>query len=145
MSGDRTEEGAVMATVAVFMVALLAVVALVYDGGRAITAKRRAINQAEQAARAGARAVDPASLRTAGATAPGVAPRLDPAGAAAQARAYLAASGSAGTVQVAGDTVQVTVTFQERTLLLGLLGIDSFSGSGTAEAVSVRGVGGEDP
>jgi len=143
MSARDTEEGAVMATVAVFMVALLAVVALVYDGGRAITAKRRAINQAEQAARAGARAVDPASLRAAGA--PGGPPRLDPAGAAAQARAYLTASGSAGTVQVAGDTVQVTVTFQEQTLLLGVLGIDSFSGSGTAEAVSVRGVGGEDP
>ena len=143
MSAERTEEGAVMATVAVFMVALLAVVALVYDGGRAITAKRRAINQAEQAARAGARAVDPASLRAAGG--PSAAPRLDPAAAAAQARAYLTATGSAGTVQVAGDTVQVTVTFQEQTLLLGVLGIDSFSGSGTAEAVSVRGVGGEDP
>jgi hypothetical protein len=139
-AGDA-EEGAVIATVAVFMVALLAVTALVYDGGRAITAKRRAINQAEQAARAGARAVDPALLRSAA----DATPRLDPVAAAAQARAYLGAVGSQGSVQVAGDTVQVTVTFQERTLLLGLLGIDSFAGSGTAEAVSVRGIGEEDP
>jgi hypothetical protein len=140
MPRDRAEAGSVTAIVSVFFVALLAVGALVYDGGRAITAKRRAINQAEQAARAGARALDAATLRD------GRAPvRLDARAAATQAQAYLDGIGATGTVAVAGGTVRVTVTFQERTLLLGVLGIDRFSGSGTADAVSVGGVGEEDP
>jgi hypothetical protein len=134
------ERGAVTAMVAVFFVGLLAVAALVYDGGRAITAKRRAINQAEQAARAGARAVDPAALRAGGPD------RLDPQVAADQARSYLASVGATeSSVVVSGTTVEVTVTFQEPTLLLGLLGIDRFGGTGTADARSVRGIGEEQP
>jgi Putative Flp pilus-assembly TadE/G-like len=133
------ERGAVTAIVAVFLVGLMAAAALVYDGGRAITAKRRAINQAEQAARAGARALDPAALRA------GQAERVDAAAAGQQARAYLDSVDASGTVTVRGATVEVTVTFREPTLLLGLVGLDSFSGTGSADAVSVRGVGEEDP
>jgi hypothetical protein len=134
------ERGAVTALVAVFFVALLAVAGLVYDGGRAITAKRRAINQAEQAARAGARAIDPAALRA------GAPDRLDARVAAEQARSYLASVGATeSSVAVSGTRVQVTVSFREPTLLLGLLGIDRFGGTGTADALSVRGVGEEDP
>jgi hypothetical protein len=138
VNGDR-EQGAVVATVAVFMVALMGVTALVYDGGRAITAKRRAINQAEQAARAGARALDAGALRGEGNR-----DRLDRGAAVAQARAYLAQVGSSGTVEVTDRGVTVSVTFRERTLLLGMLGIDSFTGTGTADAVSVRGVADEE-
>ncbi|HKE98486.1 MAG TPA: pilus assembly protein TadG-related protein [Actinomycetes bacterium] len=138
---DRGQAGAVTAIVAVFFVALLAAAALVYDGGRAITAKRRAINQAEQAARAGARALDAAALRRG----PDAPVPLDARAAAAQAQAYLDAIGAAGTVEVTGGTVRVTVAYREPTLLLGLVGIDQFSGSGTADAVSVRGVEEEDP
>ena len=137
--GGQGERGAVTAIVAVFFVALLAVAALVYDGGRAITAKRRAINQAEQAARAGARALDPAALRA------GQAERVDAAAARQQASAFLDSVGASGTVAVRGATVEVTVTFRQPTLLLGLVGLDSFSGTGSADAVSVRGVGEEDP
>ena len=133
------DRGAVTAIVAVFLVGLMAAAALVYDGGRAITAKRRAINQAEQAARAGARAIDPAALRA------GQPERVDVAAADQQARQYLDSVGATGTVSVKGATVQVTVTYRQPTLLLGLVGVDSFSGSGSADAVSVRGVGVEDP
>jgi len=136
---EELERGAVTAMVAVFLVGLMAAAALVYDGGRAITAKRRAINQAEQAARAGARALDPAALRA------GEADRIDAEAAHEQAEAYLDSVGAGGTVAVHGDTVEVTVTFREPTLLLGLVGLDSFSGTGSADAVSVRGVGKEDP
>jgi Flp pilus assembly protein TadG len=133
------ERGAVTAIVAVFLVGLMAAAALVYDGGRAITAKRRAINQAEQAARAGARALDPGALRA------GQPERVDAAAAGDQARAYLDSVGASGTVSVKGATVEVTVTYRQPTLLLGLVGVDSFSGSGSADALSVRGVGVEDP
>src|SRR4029453_15130144 len=97
---SRDEAGAVTAIVAVFLVALLAVAALVYDGGRAITAKRRAINRAEQAARAGARALDAGALR-AGADTP---VRLDERAAAAQAQGYLDGIGATGSVEVTGAT-----------------------------------------
>jgi Flp pilus assembly protein TadG len=134
--GDRDgEAGGVMALVAVLMVGLLAVVGLVYDGGRAITAQRRAINIAEQAARAGARALDATTLRTA---APD---RLDPQAAVAEAEAYLASVGATGQVTVTGDLVQVTVAYSEPTRLLGLVGITRYSGTGTADAHSVKGVG----
>jgi Putative Flp pilus-assembly TadE/G-like len=136
---DERERGAVTAMVAVFLVGLLAAAALVYDGGRAITAKRRAINRAEQAARAGARALDPAALRA------GQAERVNPDAAREQAEAYLDSVNASGTVTVRGASVEVTITFREPTLLLGLVGVDSFDGTGSAEAVSVRGVGEEDP
>jgi Flp pilus assembly protein TadG len=136
--GER-DRGAVTAIVAVFLVGLMAAAALVYDGGRAITAKRRAINQAEQAARAGARAIDPGALRA------GQPERVDVAAANEQAKAYLDSVGASGTVGVKGATVEVTVTYRQPTLLLGLVGVDSFSGTGSADALSVRGVGVEDP
>ena len=133
------ERGAVTAIVAVFLVGLMAAAALVYDGGRAITTKRRAINQAEQAARAGARAIDPGALRA------GQPERVDVAAANQQAQAYLDSVGASGTVSVKGATVEVTVSYRQPTLLLGLVGVDNFSGSGSADALSVRGVGVEDP
>src|SRR6266545_4681866 len=61
----RAEEGGVVtAFVVVMAIALLLVTGLVFDGGRAIVAKRHAINVAEQAARAGAQAIDIASVRS---------------------------------------------------------------------------------
>ena len=46
-----------------FTVALLAIAGLVIDGGYALGAKREAMNNAEQAARAGADALNQGALR----------------------------------------------------------------------------------
>ena len=59
----RDERGVAAAFVVLFTVALLTVAGLVIDGGYALAAKREAMNQAEQAARAGADAISAASLR----------------------------------------------------------------------------------
>src|SRR5574341_871463 len=84
------EAGGVLPLVAVLLVGLVAIAALVGDGGNALTAKRRAINLAEQAARAGAQELAPASLRT------GRPYRLDPAAASRAAERYLARAGVGG-------------------------------------------------
>ena len=68
---------------------LLAVLALIvigfgFDGANVLTAKRRGINVAEQAARAGAGQLDLAALRA------GQAYRIDPAKARQAAQQYLA-------------------------------------------------------
>ena len=93
--------GAVTVFVVVLAAALLVMAGLVIDGGYALAAREEATNTAEQAARAGADALAPESVRAGGA------PSVDPAAAAAAATRYLAAVEHTGTVAVAGDTVTV--------------------------------------
>src|SRR5581483_8008697 len=50
----RDDDGSVTAFVAVLLVALFALMGLVVDGGTAISAQQSAVDEAEQAARAGA-------------------------------------------------------------------------------------------
>src|SRR3546814_2863091 len=57
------ERGSVTAFVVIMTSALLAMAGLVIDGGYALAAHRRAFNEAEAAARAGAQAVDLDTLR----------------------------------------------------------------------------------
>ncbi|MDT9594886.1 pilus assembly protein TadE [Nocardioides zeae] len=111
-------------------VALLAVAALVLDGGYTLAAKREAMNHAEQAARAGADALDEAALRN-GATLVG------PDAAAAAAQTYLAQAGATGTVQVAGGVVTVTVSGTRDTLLLSAIGVNSMDFQAEASALSI--------
>src|SRR3546814_6287344 len=60
------ERGSVTAFVVIMTSALLAMAGLVIDGGYALAAHRRAFNEAEAAARAGAQAVDLDTLRATG-------------------------------------------------------------------------------
>ena len=83
---------------------VLAFAGLVLDAGLAISTKVQAVSDAQSAARAGARELDVAALRTNGVI------RLDPAQAQAAARSWLTRAGLAGTVTVTPDTVTVTVT-----------------------------------
>lgn len=126
----RDERGQVTAFVAVFAVALLAVAGLVIDGGAVLAAKRRAISEAEGAARAGAQMLAPAALHQGEA-------RPDPAGATVAAEAFLAKAGHQGTVAVDGDTVVVSVSFRRPMLVLGIGGLASVTvtGEGAARAV----------
>ncbi len=135
----RAEEGGVVtAFVVVMAIALLLVTGLVFDGGRAIVAKRHAINVAEQAARAGAQAIDIASVRSGGPY------RLNPGQARRAAFAYLAAAGETGTVAVSrdatGDLVSVVVAFSVRSSLLTLAGLPVLRGTGQANARTCQGV-----
>lgn len=124
-SDDR---GMVTAFVVVFALALVAVSALVVDGGRMLAEARAVDNLADAAARAGAQAVSDDRVRAGDATI------LDPDGAVAAACAFLARAGrsclDAGTgVAVEGNTVTVTVRGQIDLLLL----------PGASKAVSARG------
>ena len=129
----RDERGTVTAFVASFVVALLAVAGLVADGGFVLAAKRQAADEAEAAARAGAQALDEDALRRGGTVA------LDTAAARGRALDYLAVTGHRGTVEVAGDSVRVEVSFERHLTLLGMFGMGPVPVSGIGEAHGVRG------
>jgi Flp pilus assembly protein TadG len=106
------ERGAVSTFLAVIFVALLMAAGLVVDGGRKIVALRDASHLADNAARAGAQAIDLETLRSTGSL------RLDPASATSRAFQYLAATGNQGDVSVTADTVTVTVSLTVHPALL---------------------------
>ncbi len=128
------EDGQITAFVVIFTAALLFVAGLVIDGGAVLTTKRQAINEAEQAARAGTQGLAVEAVRATGAQ------TLDPQRAAAAARAYLDGIGRDGAVTVAGDRVTVTVQIPRRLVILGIGGLREVSVSGHATARNVRGV-----
>jgi Flp pilus assembly protein TadG len=132
----REESGQVTPFVVVFVAALLLMAGLVIDGGLALAAKVRAIDEAQAAARAGAQSLDLRAYRTRNTVV------LDPVRAAVAARAYLTATGDSGQVRVAGDQVFVTVTIAQPTQILGLVGLHSLTVTGSGTATAVRGVTG---
>ncbi|WP_343577597.1 pilus assembly protein TadG-related protein [Mycobacterium sp.] len=123
----------VTAFVVIFTMALLAMAGLVLDGGLALSAKVRAINDAQAAARAGAQAIDIPVYRRSGTI------TLDPAEAVADAQGFLAAAGEHGSVTVAGETVEVTVTITEPTQILSVVGVDQLTVTGTGSATVEQG------
>jgi len=137
------DAGSISVLVAVLGFALLLMLGLVVDGGRQLIAYRRAANDAEQAARAGAGALNPAGLRTGTYI-------LSPAAAAAAARRYLSASQpdgriTASSITVTGNTVAVAVTIRRTTTFLAGVGITGVSATGRGRAQLVHGVAVEDP
>jgi Flp pilus assembly protein TadG len=130
----RSQRGSASVFLVCFAVALIGVAGLVYDGGLALVAKRRAINVAEQAARAGAQELSIASIRGSGPV------RLDRPAASRSARSYLAAAGYTGSVRVSGNTVEVTVAWSRPAEIMSVVGVGGFGGTGHATAVNCRGV-----
>jgi Flp pilus assembly protein TadG len=133
----RDEDAGAAAVILVLLTPVLfALAGLVVDGGRAITARQRATDVAEQAARAGVDALDVTALRATGVDA------VDPAGGVAAACRYVhtAAPDAGCTAQVTADTVRVEVTTRTPTILLGLIGVSSFHAAASATAASVTGV-----
>lgn len=135
----RDERGQVTAFVAALTAGLLLVAGLVFDGGTALATKTRALDQAQEAARAGAQELSLVWVRE------GAGPLLDPARAHAAAQTSLAAAGATGTVTVARDEVTVTVTRTTRTQLLHLAGVGEIRVSATATARAEPGVNAPDP
>ena len=132
----REDTGAAAVILVLLTPVLFALAGLVLDGGRAITARQRAADIAEQAARAGVDALDVTTLRAHGID------TIDPVGAAAAAcRSVTTADPSAGChVDVRGDTMTVDVTTTTPTVLLGLVGITRLHAAGTATAAPTTGV-----
>ncbi len=128
------ERGSATAFVVVLTVALLAVAGLVFDGGLTLAAHRRAFNEAEAAARAGAQAVDLDALRA------GRGVMVNRAEAERRVHDHLATSGYDATVQVEGALVHVQVRFQQGTTILSSLGVGPLTVHGEGEARAVRGV-----
>lgn len=132
-AGD-VDRGSVSAYMVVFILALLAVAGLVFDGGAALAARGQAANIAQQAARAGADAMLGQTLRGGGAAV------LDPAAGAAAARSVVQAAGVDDANVTAGpDAITVTVKVHKPTALLSMVGIDTVGGSATATAIALQG------
>jgi hypothetical protein len=137
-SARGTDVGQVTAFVVVLTAGLLLLAGLVLDGGLALAGKVRAIDEAQEAARAGAQQIDLAIYRAQNRVV------LDPARAAASAQRYLAGTGDTGTVTVVGDSVTVTVTHRQATQLLRLAGVNRLLVTGHASVRLRRGITTED-
>ena len=140
---DRTvgrDAGSVTLFFVVAALALFAMVGLVVDGGTKVRAAQQAGALAEEAARAGGQAISlPGAVR-------GDSVIAEPQQAAAAARHYLAENDLTGTVVIAegGRGIAVHVSVTRPTVFLGMVGIDSMTVQGHAQARLVRGVTAED-
>ena len=129
---DR-ERGSITAFVVVLAAAFIILAGLVYDGGRALAAKTAAIDEAQQAARTAAQALNPADLRdnilatTAGQ-------------AIADAENYIASCGDTGTVTINGNQINVDVVHHQPTEILGVIGIGEITVTGNATTQIEQGV-----
>jgi hypothetical protein len=115
------------------LVGVFALMGLVFDGGTQVSAHQSAVDEAEQAARAGAGALSVNALRSGSV-------QLDDRQAVAVAEAFTVASGHPGTASVTGQTVTVQVRYRVPTAILGVVGINSLQVSASASAVDVSGV-----
>jgi Flp pilus assembly protein TadG len=131
------EDGSFTAFVAALAVALFALVGLVVDSGRAIAAHSAAMDQAEQAARAGAGQLSIDALRS-GQIA------VDPMAAIRAADGYLKTVGDTGGASVSGNVVTVRIDEMEPTVILQMVGIDTINISVVASATDVHGIARQD-
>jgi Flp pilus assembly protein TadG len=133
----RQDSGSLTLLLALLMVALLALVGLVIDGGRKLNQSASAYAIAQEAARAGAGMVNRSVAYRSGTFG------VDEVQALAAARAYLVSAGYTGSVSSEGtQKIRVTVTVKGRTLVLSLIGIDTMTSTGSAVASLVTGVTG---
>jgi hypothetical protein len=126
-------DGSISAFVVLLLVACMALLGLVVDGGSALSARQSAADEAEQAARAGAGALSVDALRSGSL-------QLDPSVAVAAAESFASGAGHPGTASVAGGVVTVQISYRIPTEILGIVGITSLPVSAVASAVDVRGV-----
>lgn len=132
---DDAERGSVAIVMPILAVGMLSMAGLVVDGGAALGARGRAADVAQQAARAGADALAPNSLRSGSPS--GLV--VNPAAATAAANQVLAAGSVQGQVTVAGRIVTVTTQVSRPTAMLSAVGIDTVTGRATATATVLYG------
>jgi hypothetical protein len=124
--------------VVVLFAALTATAGIVVDGGAKLTGDEDAAAVAQEAARAGATSVDASRAYATGAFV------VDQQQAVTAASAYLRAAGYRQyTVAADGvDAIRVMVRITEPTRFLPVIGVDSFTCTGSAIASLVTGVAG---
>ncbi|MDA0565172.1 pilus assembly protein TadG-related protein [Streptomonospora sp. S1-112] len=123
--GGRADRGQATAFTVTLAAVLVLLFALVWEGGRAMAARSRALTLAQEAARAGAQHLDLAAYRAGEETA------LDAPAARQAATAFLREAGAGGTARIEGDQVTVTARI-DHTFALLPLGTRSLSASATA-------------
>lgn len=133
--GQHAEHGAVAVVIPILTVGMLAMAGLVVDGGAALAARGRAADVAQQAARAGADALAPDSLRTGDPA--GLA--VNPAAAVLAADQVLQVGAVGGQVSVSGDTVTVTAQSTRPTSIMSAIGIGTVTGHASATAAVLYG------
>ena len=127
----RTDDrGSITALVVGLLMTFIACAGIALDGGRMITAKVRASDRAENAARLGAQAVTGLRL--------GV-PEVDETRAVRIAGEFLGSLGALGNVEASRFEVCVTVREQVEMTLLGLVGVESKSVGGRRCARPIMG------
>ena len=134
---ERQEFGQVTVFVAIFMVALIGLAGLVIDGGVALAARRRALNEAQAAARAGAEALNVGLYRQTGER------RIDQDAARANVAGYMARADPAASYSVsfpAEDSVSVDEHFEQSLNILGVFGVPSITAHGSGSARTVHGI-----
>ena len=130
---SRSDTGSITAFAVIAFFALFTVVGIVVDGGSELVARQNALDEAQQAARAGAGALSVPALRSGSV-------QLDVSQAIAAADGFTAANGHLGTASVIGQEVTVHVGYRIPTSILGIIGIHSLPVSAEASAVDVSGV-----
>jgi Flp pilus assembly protein TadG len=130
---SRGDGGALTAFAVLLLVAFMALLGLVVDGGTALTAHQAAEVEAEQAARSGAGALSVDALRA------GVV-EIDPTAAVVAAERFAAAGGHPATATVSGGVVTVRIHYAVPTVVLGIVGIGSLQVSAVASAEDLDGV-----
>jgi hypothetical protein len=134
---DR-ERGGLSLMLVVLFAALAALAGIVVDGGAKLIAHQNAVAVAQEAARAGAMTVDKSAAYSSGSFV------VSQRQALAAARSYLIRAGY-HRYAVAPDgtrAITVSVTVTEPTRFLSLIGVDSFTCTGTATASLMIGVTG---
>ncbi len=136
------EAGSLSVVMPLVVILALAVIGFAFDGANALTAKRRGINIAEQAARAGAGQLDLASIRAGGPY------QIEPGKARQAAQDYLATVGYSGQVRLGrdalGDRVDVTVIWSQQALFARVVGVSHYGGTVEASAHVCHGVAQEE-
>jgi type IV secretory pathway TrbL component len=132
------DHGSISLMLVVLFAALVGLAGIVVDGGAKLTAGENAIAVAQEAARAGAMTVDESAAYSSGSFV------VSQEQALAAARSYLIGAGY-HRYSLAADgarAIRVSVTVTEPTRFLALIGVDSFTCTGTATASLVTGLTG---
>ncbi len=138
LAGQDPERGGLSLMIVILFVALAALAGIVVDGGAKLEADQNAVALAQEAARAGATTVDESSAYSSGTFV------VDQRQATDAARSYLIAAGydQYRVTAIGTRAIQVSVTITEPTRFLSMIGVDSFTCTGTATASLVAGVTG---
>jgi hypothetical protein len=134
----ESERGGLSLMLVILFVAFAALAGIVVDGSAKLTADENVVAVAQEAARAGATTVDQSAAYSSGSFVVGQQQAL------AAARSYLNGAGY-DRYSAAPDgsrAIRVSVTITEPTRFLALIGVDSFTCTGTATASLVTGVTG---